>query len=278
MKRAGTMKFPNSAQLFKFCHRIMVDQSSKRVHDQQVGAILDFNPSDCSHWKRGEKNIRSVFALEKLSSALNLESSLVHDVVSGHVTLDEGFFEYKESARIKKVLDGIKEVSNEELDLCRKRVMQFVASIHQQCEFQTAPLYLPEVLRMFSFIQTQASEVVDKLSRILRVKEGHYSIQYKRGDLKAQTRMSIVKDLSRIIFEGERERFPELGETNKALVKFEELLFSANILAPLTMISDETAKLDSRRNIVRELSAIFWVPKTLVGFQLQESIRSRLTL
>ena len=44
----------------------MVDQRNGKVHDQEVGAILSFNPSDCSHWKRGEKHVKSVFALAKL--------------------------------------------------------------------------------------------------------------------------------------------------------------------------------------------------------------------
>ena len=32
-----------------------------KLHDQEIGAILDFNPSDCSHWKKGEKNIKSIY-------------------------------------------------------------------------------------------------------------------------------------------------------------------------------------------------------------------------
>jgi len=199
---------------------------------------------------------------------------LVHDVISGHATLDEAFFEYKESARFKKVWESLEGIPHERLAESRARVLSFVSQIHKQCEFQTAPLYLPEVLRMFSFIQTQSADMIDKLSRILRVKAGHYAIQYKRGDLKAQTRLSIIKDLSRIIFEGERDRFPELGKSEeKALVKYEELIFAANILLPHHMLSAEISKLDSRKNIVSELAALFWVPKSLIGFQMQDAMK-----
>jgi hypothetical protein len=89
MKRSGAVKFPNSVQLFKFCHKVMLTQRGGKVHDQEVGAILGFNPSDCSHWKRGEKNVRSVFALAQLSEALGVESTLIHDVASGACQLDE---------------------------------------------------------------------------------------------------------------------------------------------------------------------------------------------
>jgi hypothetical protein len=63
MKRSGATKFPSSVQLFKFCQKVLMHQRGTKVRDQEVGAILNFNPSDCSHWKRGEKNVRSVFAL-----------------------------------------------------------------------------------------------------------------------------------------------------------------------------------------------------------------------
>jgi hypothetical protein len=86
--------------------------------------------------------------------------------------------------------------------------------------------------------------------------------------------MSMVKDLLRIVFEGERSRFPELGTASKEVVTFEEMLFTASLLVPKTMILAEMAKLDSRRNVVSELAALFWVPKSLIGFQLQDILRT----
>jgi hypothetical protein len=116
--------------------------------------------------------------------------------------------------------------------------------------------------------------MMDKLSRILRVRPGQYCIQYRKGDLKAQTRMGMTKDLARIIFEGERSRFPELGPANPSLVEFEETLFVASLLLPKSMLMAEMAKLDSRKNVVSELATLFWVPKSLVGFQMQDILRS----
>ena len=54
------------------------------------------------HWKRGEKNVKSVFVLAKLSETLGVESSLIHDVASGAINLEEAFFEYIESNSIKQ--------------------------------------------------------------------------------------------------------------------------------------------------------------------------------
>ena len=58
------------------------------------------------------------------------------------------------------------------------------------------------------------------------------------------------------------------------LLGFEEISFTANLLVPKTMLLEEMAKIDTRRNILSELATMFWVPKSLVGFQLQDIIRS----
>ena len=274
MKRSGAVKFPNSVQLFKFCQKVMITQRGGKVHDQEVGKILGFNPSDCSHWKRGEKNVRSVFQLAKLAEELNVEPTLIHDVASGQARLDEAFFEWTESNNMKNVVAKAAESGAEVITEIREKIEAFVSQIHEQVEFQTPPLYIPEVLRFFAFVSTQPTEMMDKLSRILRVKPGQYCVQFQKGDLKPQTRMSMTKDLARIVFEGERSRFPELGAAKPELVAYEEMVFIAGLLAPKKMLLDEMAKLDSRRNVVSELAAMFWVPKSLVCFQLQDILRS----
>lgn len=275
MRRSGTVKFPNSAQLFKFCQKVLLSQRGGKVHDQEIGAILDFNPSDCSHWKRGEKNVKSVFAMAKLSETLGVEATLIHDVASGTVGLDEAFFEYQESKAVKEVLaNAYKNSTAEEIAEVHRRVESFVAELHGQSESVTAPLYLPEIIRHFSFVNMQPADMMDRLTRILRVKLGQYTIQYKKGELKPQTRMSMAKDLSRIIFEGERARFPELGEKKAHLVAFEEIIFIASLFVPKGLMMEELSKLDSRRNVVSELGMLFWVPKSLISFQMQDALRS----
>lgn len=276
MKRSGAAKFPNSVQLFKFCQKVLMAQKGGKVHDQEVGSILNFNPSDCSHWKRGEKNVRSVFSLAKLAEALQVETTLVHDVASGASGLDEAFYEWQESNGLKALMLKAAECGDTALADARKKVEAFATALHGQCEFTTPPLYVPEVLRFFAFVTTQPTEMMDKLSRILRVKPGQYSIQYRKGDLKPQTRMCMVKDLARILFQGERARFPELGERSAqtALAEYEETVFIASLLVPKAMLLAEMTKLDSRKNVISELATLFWVPKSLVGFQLQDILRS----
>ena len=274
MKRSTNAKFPSSAQLFKFCQRVLVDRRQSKVHDQEIGAILSFNPSDCSHWKRGEKNIKSIFALEKLSTSLGVENTLILDIASGQVNLDEAFFEYKESRRMQKVFAAAEHIEPSVLLEIKRRTQKFVDQIHDECDFKTAPLYLPEIIQNFSFIKTQPAEMMDKLSRVLRVRSGQYCIQFAKGELKPQTRQSISMDLARIFFEGERARFPELGPLNKDLVAFEEYLFVCMLLIPQKLVMEELLRLDNRRNVIQDLAGVFWVPKSLVCLQVQQILQS----
>ena len=273
MKRSESVKFPNSIQLFKFCQKVLTHQSgNKKVNDQEIGNILEFNPSDCSHWKRGEKSVRSVFALARLAETLKVEPSVIHDLATGATVLDEAFFEYTESNNVRMTLENARTSGEAALKAARVRVEAFVAKLHAQSQFTTAPLYLPEVLRFFSFVQMQPIEMIDRLSRVLRVRAGQYVINYRKGDLKAQTRMSVLKDLARIVFEAERSKFPELGAVDEKLLAYEQLIFVSTLLGPKTMLLDEMSRLDSRRNVVSELAALFWVPKSLLTFQMQQAI------
>ena len=41
------------------------------------------------------------------------------------------------------------------------------------------------------------------------------------------------------------------------------------------MLRRELDELDSRRNMVADLATLFWVPKALIGFQLQDILRTQ---
>ena len=208
MKQASVAKFPNSAQLFRFCQRVLVSQKGGKIHDQEVGSILNFNPSDCSHWKRGEKNVKSVFALAKLAEALNIEVALIHDVANGVISVEEAFYEYAESRKIDVILEQAHNSGDTNVQAIREQVELFVKTLHQKADFSTAPLYLPEIMRFFPFVSSQQADLLDRLSRVLKIKKGSYSIKYRRGDIKPQTRMSICRDLARILFRAERHNYP----------------------------------------------------------------------
>lgn len=276
MKPLSSVKFPHSVQLFKFCQKVLSERKNGKIHDQEVGAILDFNPSDCSHWKRGEKNVKSVFSLSKLAEALDVDTGLLHDLASGVLSLDEAYYEYSEAREIKECMRESREHSlSSEYHERVEKIRSFVQNLHERAEYKTPPLYLPEVFRFFPYVRMQPVEMIEKLSRILRTKPGQYTIQFKKTELKPQTRMSIVQNFAKILLEGERHRFPELPEHSPEFVQHEELAFVAEMLIPRELLQKELGKLDVRRNLILELSSIFWAPKLLVAYQLQNILEER---
>lgn len=274
MKEKFTPKYPHSVQLFKLCYKILQQQREGNVKDSEVGDILGFNSSDCSHWKRGVKNVRSVFALNKLSETLGINSSLLHEVVFGNLDAEQAFFEYQESKRINDMLANIYGYDNRVVQDIVRRVSQFVESLHERAGFSTPPLYIPEILRLFDFISTQSVEISTKLSRILKIRPGVYAIQYKRGDLTSHVRYSMLKDVAKIIFEVEKNRFEWLlgVQWDSKLLEYAQLLWVTGLLVPPKMLIAEMSHLDVKRNMLNELATIFWIPKFIVNFQISNII------
>ena len=95
MKKETSVKYPHSASLFQFCRKVLDHKfGGIRVIDQDVGQILGFDPADCSHWKKGKKNIRSIQAMKSIAKHLGVDEKLVVDVASGEMADWEAFQEY----------------------------------------------------------------------------------------------------------------------------------------------------------------------------------------
>ena len=269
MRRNHDVKYPHSMDLFKFTHKVISYQKGDRAHNQDIGSILGFNPPDCSHWKRGTKNVRSIFALQKIADALGIDRTLLFDIASGLTGVDEAFFEYLESQNIQNLSHQISSVSSSKINKSRKNVLEFVSKWHKLINFQTPPLYIPELMRCFTFVAIQPADVIDKLSRVLRVRSSSYLIHYRQGDLKPQTRLSMAKNLAQILLEAERHRFPELGEASPETIEYEKLLFTTELLCPNATLRKEMSQVDPKADLTAELSATFWVPKMLINYQLK---------
>ncbi len=96
MKKVEENRYPNSATLFSFCKKAleMKYDGNVKVIDQDVGAILGYDPADCSHWKKGKKNIRSLSILRSIADHLSIDDRLLIDIAAGKVDLDEAIHEF----------------------------------------------------------------------------------------------------------------------------------------------------------------------------------------
>ena len=263
-----TVRFPQSVELFRFCLRILeLRTPEKKIHDQDLGQILNFNPSDTSHWKRGKKAIRNIQALEILAKTLNVDLEIIQDLAEGVIDLDEAWSDFYDSEEERKLSLLSPELRIERRD--RTAALEVVAkNILTNMGIQAVPVYVPELIAGFNFIQLIPGEVSEKLARSSRIKPGYYAIRYRKGDIRAHTRIAIVREIARVILLSERERFG-IRARNEALSNAEIIELAACLLVPREALALETQKISTRVNMVKALAELFWVPKSV--------IRSRLT-
>jgi len=165
MKKATEVKYPNSASLFQFCRRVLDHKfGGIRVIDQDVGQILGFDPADCSHWKKGKKNIRSIQAMKSIAEHLGVDERLVVDVAAGELDESEAFHEFSGYGAFdidSKLLESAKKeyYRRNAATWSKDREQEFralfspnegvieevVSAIHRKINFIEAPLYLPEI-------------------------------------------------------------------------------------------------------------------------------------
>jgi hypothetical protein len=238
--KQAIMRYPHSANLFKFCRRVL-DQKfgGIRVIDQDVGQILGFDPADCSHWKKGKKNIRSIQAMRMISSHLGVDERLVTEIAAGEIDDLEGYYEFTGYGLDTKNPD-VEEKAKK--DFYRKNagtwssekertfkdffqvdpgmVARVVSDIHERIDFGEAPLYLPEVIQAFPEIRLRAlltkPEETTKRSKRKKpttqlipgencvakgVREGdNYVIEYAGGsEIRPFIRFHIARELGRYL-------------------------------------------------------------------------------
>lgn len=271
MKNLGYGRFPDAAQLFKFCQTIFIEQTGVRVNDQTIGLLLDFNPSDCSHWKRGEKNIVSIFALEKLSKKLKVEESIIHDLANGMIDSESGIYEHGIVESIKSLEQALGDIDPILLADRRNSIVSFVQNIYKKIDIRTCPVYVPEIVSFFTFIQLVPMEIMDIFSRLAEKEEDSYVIKFRSGILTPHIRVSIINNLADIILGDERKLYPELGSAvqDEDLRQYEKFLFISEMLVPQVLLKSEIKKVDMYKNMIAELAALFWVPKIFINFQMR---------
>ncbi|MBX9839356.1 MAG: hypothetical protein K2X69_13705 [Silvanigrellaceae bacterium] len=152
-KLQEVVRFPQSVQLFRFCFRVLeLRQPNDKVHDQDLGSILNYNPSDTSHWKRGKKAIRNVQSLENLAKALDVDLEIIQDLADGLVDLDEAWCDFcdaEEERRLSLEEPGVR-IERRDRSLEIEKVAQEILA---KANVTTVPVHIPELISAFPFIQ-----------------------------------------------------------------------------------------------------------------------------
>lgn len=291
MKKEATVKYPNSACLFQFCRKVLDHKfGGVRVIDQDVGQILGFDPADCSHWKKGKKNIRSIQAVKSIAEHLGIDEKLIVDVANGDIDETEAFFEYAGYGKLRVDEDVIEKARKEfyiknASTWTREKEQQFKAyfnlnvakidsivdEIHTKVDFSEAPLYLPEITAVYSSISLKASE--DETTKVAMTKtEGRDVVVFPSHEkMRPYIRYQIAKTMAHHFFDKHGLEVPmALGDYADNVREIQSNIFAVRLLAPESQIRKELANVNIAKDLVTQLAEIFWVSKSLMNHRLKE--------
>lgn len=296
MKKATEVKYPNSANLFQFCRRVLDHKfGGIRVIDQDVGQILGFDPADCSHWKKGKKNIRSIQAMKSIAEHLGVDERLVVDLASGDIDDIEAYQEWNGYGAFSvdtRVFDAAKKdfyrknastwTRDKEVefkahfDLQVPRIEAMVEEIHTTINVSEAPLYLPEVVGHYQDIRLIAEENPENVEDVRSVANGDITeIRYPAGrETRPYMRFKIAREIAKHFFRKDGiTPAPELDDHGQHLTEVRANVFAARLLTPAKLIRKEMANVSVAKDIVTQLAEMFWVSKAFMNNRLKEILQ-----
>jgi len=275
-KSQELIRFPQSVQLFKFCLRVLeARKPNDRIHDQDLGSLLEYNPSDTSHWKRGKKSIRNLQTLETLSQSLEVDFEILQDLVEATSDLDEAWSDFLDAEEERR-LHALPVEAKLERQRRRQLVENMANHLLSAGSIQSLPVHISEITPLFPFIQFIATEVPDRLARSSRIKPGFYAIRYRKGEVRPHVRLAIVREIARIVLLSEREQF-KMEPLNENLLFAEMMEFVSALLVPRNSFLAELDKISPQLDVVRVLSRYFWVPRSLVRTRLSSLLMEKAT-
>ncbi len=293
MKKTTENRYPNSATLFRFCKEALEIRydGNVKVIDQDVGAILGYDPADCSHWKKGKKNIRALSTLKNIAEHLSIDERLLIDITAGKIGLDEAVFEYKgygEFYLASQNLESMKKnffknpgkwqteatgKSFEEIfDVNRPLIAELVQEVIELGKFKEAPVYIPELMQCFPQVQAVVKDDLATLIHAEIAGEGENTtmrIEYRGSDARPHIRFLIAKQLFFYLVKANAKMREFLNSPNE-IQDIRANIFAAMLLVPGGLLRKEVEKIDSSLDIVMQLAETFWVSKALMNQRLSD--------
>lgn len=285
MKKSDENRYPHSADLFRFCKEALNIKHNfeVKVIDQHVGAILGYDPADCSHWKKGKKNIKSLQTINTIANHLEVDPRFVTDIISGKSDLEESIQEYKGYGAFTltpKYYDDMKreffrnpsrfavggEARNFEqvVDLQRDQACTITQKILSDANVKSCPVMIPELLQSLPHVTLREGEGIDR-PVLTTLEDGHYTITFRKGDMKPHLRFLIAREIGRI------HLYPTLAEQDSdELVAARINLFASLLLVPGHLLQLVTKQLDHTRDLIQQLSESFWVSRSVVNVRLKD--------
>lgn len=298
MKKVEANRYPHSATLFKFCKEALEIryEGNIKVIDQDVGAILGYDPADCSHWKKGKKNIRSLSTLRSIADHLNIDERLLIDIASGRVGLEEAVFEFrgygafalngKSLENLKKEYfknpskwqkDGVVASFEELFDVNRMAVTKVAEAVLEAGRFTEAPVYIPEVMQLYPSIHLIADQSLTEPLQVIKEGDGtslQTTIKYQSHEMRPYIRFLLAKELFKHLARSGHAAAIKFREVPDEVLDIQANIFAGMLLIPGKMLRNEVEKIDSSLDIVSQLSETFWVSKALMNQRLRDYLEN----
>ncbi len=294
MKKIAENRYPHSATLFKFCKEALEIryEGNVKVIDQDVGAILGYDPADCSHWKKGKKNIRALSTLRTIADHLSIDERLLIDIASGKVGFDEAVFEYRgygafglsgrTSENLKKEFfknptryqgENTRATFEELFDVDRPSISKAVDTILAAGRFEEAPIYIPEICQLFPNFAVTADATTSKTIEVKT--EGHgadtkVSVLYSGSEMRPYLRFLAARELFKYLVTSGNGHVAHLRACPDEVLDIRANLFAGLLLIPGKMLRKEVEKVDASHDIVSQLSETFWVSKAMMNQRLRD--------
>lgn len=294
MKKTMENRYPHSATLFKFCKEALQIryQGNVKVIDQDVGAILGYDPADCSHWKKGKKNIRALSTLKSIADHLKIDENLLIDITAGKISLEEAVFEFKGYGDFnigEKGLEDLKKqyfanpekwqglssqkAFDEIFNIDRREVMNVVEAIMAKGNFTEPPIYVPEVFNLFSNIKLERDDTLGDSIKVIRDGEREQLrtiIRFKGQTLRPYMRFLIAKELFMFLYLSRNDMLGSIKETPEEIIDIYANIFATYLLIPNHILESQVGNIQSSFDIVQQLANVFWVSKSFMNQRLRE--------
>lgn len=300
-KDVTEVRYPQSAELFRFCKEALAikHKNGVKVIDQHVGAILGFDPADCSHWKRGKKSIRSLNTVNTIAKHLEVDKRLVTDLIAGRTDVPESLQEFRgygptelstgfyEELKREYFRDPAsfavndKSPSLDEITTIDGAAISKVAeALLSRASISSCPVLIPEVLaalpdvRIETVLPVASGQPGDEARAeppeqaepvVLTGGPGAWVIRVQPGtDQRPYGRFLIAKAIGRSVLDPQRP----LGE-NDERTESRSNHFAAALLMPFQLFNLVMREVDDTRDVVAQLAEAFWVSRSAVNLRLK---------
>ncbi|BBH53661.1 ImmA/IrrE family metallo-endopeptidase [Fluviispira sanaruensis] len=249
-------RFPHSAELFRFCKEVLTIRKSspEKVTDQDVGALLGFDPADCTHWKYGRKNIKSIQNINQLAHALEIDPRNLIDISLGKNVLYDALIEYQ----------GYGEFICTDVE--RNILMQEANRIIELANIKSVPVLLPELSQILPDVELKAQEGQKEVV-LSRYENGKWYITWQKGDrFGTALRFLLMREFALVMLNSETLKLKLPQDKNPIFAN----ALSLFLLMPSHLLQIACSQCDPARDTIEQLMDLFWMSRTLVNIRLKD--------